>query len=110
MTSNEENNDKKIWGLSVNVNAIETAVDLPVCTSIHDIQEVTARDVHLQERKVYVTKGLATQKRRCATRQKYWPIRHELAMMDSRAIKHKQVIMSSKLKIKILTQLHSNRM
>ena len=36
---------------------IDTAVDLPVCTSTQDIQEATARDAQLQELKVYIIKG-----------------------------------------------------
>ena len=35
----------------------DTAVDLPLCTSIQDIQDTTGRDAHLQELKAYVIKG-----------------------------------------------------
>ena len=45
--SHEENKDRGIQGLSINVNTINTTVDLQVCTSIQNIQEATARDAHL---------------------------------------------------------------
>ena len=41
----------------MNVNMIDTAVDLPVCTSIQDMQEMTASDACLQEIKAYVING-----------------------------------------------------
>ena len=40
--------------------------------------------------------------------QKYWPIRHELAMGGSLAIKDKRVIIPSQLQLQMLKQLHSN--
>ena len=46
---------------------IETAKDLPVCASIHDIQEATVRDAHLQELKAYIIKDWPHRKK-CGTR------------------------------------------
>ena len=42
--------------------------------------------------------------------QKYWPIRHELAMIDGMAIKDKQITIPSQVHTQILIQLHSNHM
>ena len=42
---------------TININVIWTAVDLLVCISIHDIQEVRAGDTHLQELQAYIIKG-----------------------------------------------------
>ena len=42
--------------------------------------------------------------------QKYWPMRHELAMIDGVAIKGKHVIIPSQLQTQILRQLHSSHM
>ena len=62
---------------------------LPVYTSIHDIQDVTARDAPLQELEANY-KVLVTQKEDLAQDiKKYWNIRHELAMIDSMAVKGK---------------------
>ena len=42
--NHKENKNTEIQGLSINVNPINTAVDLLLCTSIQDIQEATAQD------------------------------------------------------------------
>ena len=63
--NHEENTDKEMQSLIINFNAIEAAVDLPVCTSTHNVQEVTARDVHLQGLKTSRLKGWLHKKRRC---------------------------------------------
>ena len=42
--------------------------------------------------------------------QKYWLIRQELAMINGVAIKGKRIIISSQLKMQILSQLHNNQM
>ena len=42
--------------------------------------------------------------------KKYWPISHELAMIDGVAVKGERIIMLSQLLKQILNQLHSNYM
>ena len=89
----------------------EIELDLPLFTSICDIQEVTARETHLQKLKAYIIKGLPHIKENVAPDiEKYWPTRHELAMKDGMAIKGTRVIIPSQLQVKILKQLHSNHM
>ena len=85
-------------------------MDLPVCTSIPDIQEVTATVAHLEELKPYIIKGWPHKKDVAQDIQKYWPIRHELPMIESVNIKGKQVMIPSQLQVHILKQLHSNHM
>ena len=45
---------REISVLSINVNTINTTVDLQVCTTI---QEATAQDAHLQDLKAYIIDG-----------------------------------------------------
>ena len=42
--------------------------------------------------------------------EKYWPIKHELAMIDDIALKGKCIIIPYLLQRQILEQLHSNDM
>ena len=57
-----------------NVNMMETAVDLPVYTSVYTIHEAAAIDAHLQELKAYIIKGWLHKKEDVAQGiQKYWP-------------------------------------
>ena len=107
---NHKENKDRDTRLSINISAIETAVDLPVCTSIHDIQEATTSDVHLQELNAYIIKGWLHKKDVVQDLQQYWPIRHELALIDGMAIKGKLFIVPSQLHVQILIQLHSNNM
>ena len=41
--------------------------------------------------------------------ERYWPIRHQLAMTDAFAMKSKQIIIPYILQKQILEQLHSNQ-
>ena len=50
--------------MRVNVNAISTKVNIPVCTSITDIQVATYEDAHLQETEGIYNARLATQEGR----------------------------------------------
>ena len=67
---------------------IETAGVLPVCTLICNIKEVTMRDAHPEELKAYIIKGWSHKNEDVAQDiQKYWPIGHELSMIDCVAVK-----------------------
>ena len=82
--------DREISGLGINVNTINTKTDLPVCTTIQDIQEVTAQNAHIQDLKIYITYGWPHKKDDMAQDiQKYWPIIHEFAMIDGATVKGK---------------------
>ena len=107
--NHDENKDRDIQGLSI--NTINATVDLSVCISKQDIQEATAQDANLHGLKAYIIHGCLHKKDEVAQDiQKYWPIRHELAMIDGVAVKGKGIIMPSQLQMQILSQLHSNHM
>ena len=42
--------------------------------------------------------------------KQYWPIRHELAMINDIAMTGKRIILHVQLQIEILEQMHSNHM
>ena len=50
-----ENKDHKMTGMNINVSAITTSINMPVCTSIEHIQVATQKDCHLQKLKTYIT-------------------------------------------------------
>ena len=43
-----ENRDQEITGMNINMHAISTLVNIPVCTSIEDIQVATREVADLQ--------------------------------------------------------------
>ena len=52
-----ENQDQEISGMNVSGHTINTAVDVPRCTSIEDIKAATKEDLQLQLFKRYKIKG-----------------------------------------------------
>ena len=67
-----------------------TSVDIPTCTSIENIQVVFQKDTDLQRLKYYIIQGWPHNKDEVKQdMQKYWPIKHELAMINGIAMKSK---------------------
>ena len=71
------------------------AADIVICTFIEDIMAATSQDADLQLLRRYIIRGWPFTKDEVKpTIQRYWPIRHDLAMIDGAAIKVKQIIIS----------------
>ena len=49
-----DSKDQEITGMNGNVHVISTAVDIPIYTSIEDIQAATEQDAYLQRLKSYI--------------------------------------------------------
>ena len=78
---------------------------------IRSIQEATAQDANLQDLKAYSIHGWPHKKDDVTQDiQKYWPIKHEFAMIYGVAEKGKRIIMPSQLQMLILSELHGNQM
>ena len=76
-----------------------------------DIQTATEEDPKLQMLERYIIRGwLLTKDKIEPEVEKYWPIRHELAMIDCVEIKGKSIIIPCLLQKQTLKQLHSNHM
>ena len=89
--------------MRVNANAISTSVNIPVCMSIEYILGTTHEDAHLQELKTYIIQGWPHEKKEVYhSIRKYWPIRHELTVIDGIAMKGKIKILHSQLQKQIL--------
>ena len=56
-TNHREDKAQVFTGMNINVNTISTAVNIPVCTSVEDIQVVTHEGAHLQKLKSYMIYG-----------------------------------------------------
>ena len=55
--NHKENKDEEIAGIQVNIDTVETAINIPECMMIHELQHKTAIDIHLQKLKEYIIKG-----------------------------------------------------
>ena len=70
------------------MHAISTTVDIPICTSIEDIQPSTRQDADLQRLKSYIIQGGPHTKDEVQHGlQKYQPGKHELVMIDGIVMK-----------------------
>ena len=109
--SHTENEDQEIAGMGINMNTINTSVNLPVCTSIEDLQVVIHEDAHLQELRAYIVQGWSHKKEEVYhSMRQYWPKRNDLAMTDGIVMKGKRLIIPFQLQKKILQHLHSSHM
>ena len=52
-----EGKNKPIKDMDVQVDAIQSSVDMPECISIEEIQHVLSQDVHLQQLKTFIIAG-----------------------------------------------------
>ena len=59
-TTMQKTRDQDMTGMNINVNAIRNGVNMPVCTSLEDIQVATCENVHLQKLKFYIIHGWYT--------------------------------------------------
>ena len=107
----KENRDQEITCMKIDVHTISMSVEIAICISIEDIQTVTLHDTDLQRLKVYIIHGWLHKKDNIKqSMQNYWPIWHELAMIDGIVMKGKRIIIPFLLQRQILNQLHNNHM
>ena len=80
--------------MNINVHDISTLVNIPICTSVGDIQGATKQSIDLQRLKSGIIQGLPHKKGEVELSMKHdWPIRHELVMIDGIAMKGRIIIM-----------------
>ena len=85
-----KNKDHEITGMSVSINTLSMAIDVPVCTSIEDIGSALSIDTELQMLQAHIIRVWLQNKDELETTLSgYWPIRPDLAMIDSVTMKGK---------------------
>ena len=52
-----ENRDEEIADMTINVHAISTSVNIPVCTATEDIQTAAVENADLQKPESYIIQG-----------------------------------------------------
>ena len=106
-----EGKDKPIKDIDIQVDAIQSLVDVPDCISIEEIQWASLQDAHLQQLKTFIIAGWLHTKDELQTDiRPYWPYRDELAVIDGVLLKGRCIIIPYNLKQQVLTQLHINHM
>ena len=52
--NHSENKDKKITGMQISINVIQSFTNILECMTMHELQEATSEDHHLQHLMKYV--------------------------------------------------------
>ena len=106
-----EGKDEPIKGMDVRMDTIQTAMDMPECVSMAEIQQASSLDNHLQQLKGTIITGWPDSRDELwAELQLYWSYRDELAVIDGIILKGKCIIIPNSLKEQVLKQLHTNHM
>ena len=106
-----EGKDKPIKGIDIQVDAIQTAMDMPECILMAEIQHALAQDNHLQQLKILIITGwLDSREKVCEELWPYWSYRDEVMVIDGVILKGRCIIMPNSLWQQVLNQLHTNHM
>ena len=104
-----EGKDKPIKGKDICVDAIQTAMEIPECVSMAEIQQASSMDNHLQQLKSIIITGWPDSRDKLhGDLQPYWSYRDELAVMDGIILKGKCITMPNSLREQVFNQLHTN--
>ena len=55
--NHNEDKNAEILGMQLGRNAIQTTTNIPECMTIHELQQVTCQDQHMQCLKEYIIQG-----------------------------------------------------
>ena len=76
--------------MNISIHTLSMVIDVPVCKSIKNIRNAMSIDAELQLLQTYIVRG------------EYWPIRHDMAIIDGVAMKDRQIIIAFSLQKQIL--------
>ena len=103
-----EGKDKPIKDMDIQVDVIQSSVDMPDCISLEEIQHASLQDVQFQQLKTFIIAGWPHTKDELHTNiRPYWL---QLAVIDGVILKGRCIIIPDSLKQQVLTQLHTNHM
>ena len=94
-----EGKDKPITGMDIQVDAIQTAMDMLECISMAEIQWASSQDSHLQQLKSLIITGWLDSKDELhVDLRPYWSYRDELVVIDGIILKGRCLIISNSLR------------
>ena len=93
-----EGKDKPLKGMDIWADAKQTAMDMPECVLMTEMQQALAQDNHLQPTKNLIITGWPySRDELCEELQPYWSYRDELAVIDGIILKGRHIIMPNNL-------------
>ena len=90
--------------MEVQVNVIQTMMDIPECVSMAEIQQASSLNSHLQQLKGMIISGWPDSRDELHTGlQPYWSYRDEMAVIDGIILKGKCIIIPNSLNEQVLS-------
>ena len=69
--------------MQLSINAIQTTTNIPECMTMHELQQVTSQDQHMQCSKEYITQGWPEHRDQIQQDIKsYWTFKDDVAVID----------------------------
>ena len=95
-----ESKNKPIRDMDIQVDAIQSAIDMPECISVVEIQQqASTQDDHLQKLKNLIIAGWSNTKDELHVNLKpYWLYRDELVVIDGVILKGRHIIIPTSLR------------
>ena len=89
--------------MDINIDAIQSATDIPECVSMAQIQQASTQDDHLQCLKSFIITGWPSTKDELhADLKPYWLYRDELAVIDGIVLKGRHIVIPNSLMQQVL--------
>ena len=87
------------------INAIQKTTNIPGCMTMHELQQVTCQDQHMQCLKEYIIKGWTEHKDQIQQDiRPYWIFKDDMAVI----MEGKHIVVTEVLQQQTLQQLHVN--
>ena len=109
--NHNENKGEEITGMQISINVIQSTTKIPECLTMHELQEATSQDQHLQCLIEYVIQGWPENKNQLPQDMRtYWTFRDDMAVIDLVVVKSRCIVTPEALQQQVLKQLHINHM
>ena len=90
-------------------NTIDTAIDIPECMTIQDIQQATIKDDHWQELRQHIISCWPENRNEVPQETRpYWTIRDGMAVIDGIIMKGRWIVISRELQKQAMSQPHNS--
>ena len=97
--------------MDIQVDAIQSSIDMLECISIEEIQKASSQDDCLQQLKKFIIAGWPDTRDELHTNiRPYWLYQDKLAVIDGIILKDRCIVIPDSLKEQVLTQLHASHM
>ena len=104
-----KNKDEEIPSMQLSINAIQIANNVPECMTIHESQQASSQDHHLQCLKGYIIQGWPEGRDQIPqVFRTYWTFSGDIAVVDGVIMKGRCTVVPDVLQKQVFQKLHIN--